>query len=415
MDPNITINEVVQRALNFWERTLSARRSPNRRLLIPSGCVEGYSALDGNTGRRFCMQQCSHAKCTDYKVPNQFTAGCFQGRDGSNLRRVTQDGPGFAPNEFVMFVDSVNKGSCRRGVTVAFASPCEMHPTTDRPIMGAINFCPQHMSVNEPAKTKLISTATHEVAHALGFTSKCFALMRDVNGNPRTPRDPMTKKPRNGQPSENTVRQINRPWVSAVGTFRKTFTSLVTPRVLEEGRRHFNCPNLDGIDLENEGGQGTAGTHFEKRVVGDEIMAGSTGLRGIVSRLTLAYFQDSGGRSIEPYCEESSTYMCYHRKAYGQCTAQNMNRNLPPSDQYFRGNPNKGGAAELVDSCPIAQISCSGGLKIIVNGQPFPCQSGVARIQTNQITGEAICPHPNEVCGVRIICVKNISILFLLS
>lgn len=38
--------------------------------------------------------------------------------------------------------------------------------------------------------------------------------------------------------------------------------------IQEEARKHFNCPNLDGVDIENEGGQGTVGTHFEKRVVG---------------------------------------------------------------------------------------------------------------------------------------------------
>ncbi|CAH8857593.1 unnamed protein product, partial [Trichobilharzia szidati] len=56
-------------------------------------------------------------------------------------------------------------------------------------------------------------------------------------------------------------------------------------------------------------------------------------------------------------------------------------------------------------------ISCSGGLKVVVGGQPFPCQSGVARIQTKQITGEAICPPPNEVCGVRNIYMGNYTII----
>nr|CAH8820984.1 unnamed protein product [Trichobilharzia regenti] len=231
-------------------------------------------------------------------------------------------------------------------------------------------------------------------------------------------------------------------------------------------------------------------------------MAGVTGVKAVTSRLTLAFYQDSGwwdvdyslaekwdygkglgcsfvmescyaymnrmkqqGRSIEPYCEEPSSLMCYHKKAFGICAVSRFNRQLPAPEQYFRGIPNQGGTSTLSDHCPVIQpmktffheplmtycnhhlnrqhmqrgnmfgqdfgnnsicvrhrgpwearmngrvsrdprilatchqISCSGGLKIIVNGQPFPCQSGVARIKTNQVTGDAICPNPNEVCG----------------
>ena len=35
-----------------------------------------------------------------------------------------------------------------------------------------------------------------------------------------------------------------------------------------EGRRHFNCPTLEGVELENQGGPGTAMDHWEKRVLG---------------------------------------------------------------------------------------------------------------------------------------------------
>ncbi|CAH8587042.1 unnamed protein product [Schistosoma curassoni] len=132
-----------------------------------------------------------------------------------------------------------------------------------------------------------------------GFVKSNFALMRDLDGKPRTPRDPRSGRPplnnqRQYDASENTVRTINRPWVTAAGKFSKSFLSFVTPAMLEEARKHFNCPNLDGVDIENEGGQGTFGTHFEKRVVGDETMAGVTGVKTVMSRLTLAFFTDSG-------------------------------------------------------------------------------------------------------------------------
>lgn len=41
---------------------------------------------------------------------------------------------------------------------------------------------------------------------------------------------------------------------------------IVTPRVKEEVRAHFNCKLLEGAELEDQGEDGTALTHWEKRV-----------------------------------------------------------------------------------------------------------------------------------------------------
>lgn len=36
----------------------------------------------------------------------------------------------------------------------------------------------------------------------------------------------------------------------------------------DEARQHFNCSTLAGVELENQGQQGTVLNHFEKRVLG---------------------------------------------------------------------------------------------------------------------------------------------------
>jgi hypothetical protein len=41
---------------------------------------------------------------------------------------------------------------------------------------------------------------------------------------------------------------------------------MVTPRVVEEVRNHFGCGDLEGAELEDQGEEGTALTHWEKRV-----------------------------------------------------------------------------------------------------------------------------------------------------
>lgn len=42
---------------------------------------------------------------------------------------------------------------------------------------------------------------------------------------------------------------------------------MVTPRVAKEVREHFSCQKLEGAELEDQGGEGTALTHWEKRVL----------------------------------------------------------------------------------------------------------------------------------------------------
>lgn len=54
----------------------------------------------------------------------------------------------------------------------------------------------------------------------------------------------------------------------------------------EEARRHFNCPILEGMELENQGGAGTEFNHWEKRLL--EVMNGTLSVS--VSVLSKYYF-----------------------------------------------------------------------------------------------------------------------------
>lgn len=41
---------------------------------------------------------------------------------------------------------------------------------------------------------------------------------------------------------------------------------IVTPTVVREVRDYFNCSELEGAELEDQGEEGTVLTHWEKRV-----------------------------------------------------------------------------------------------------------------------------------------------------
>lgn len=70
------------------------------------------------------------------------------------------------------------------------------------------------------------------------------------------------------------IRTIIRPrWLVHGGLHDREMHIMVTPRVVEEARRHFNCSDLEGAELEDQGEDGTALTHWEKRVFEASLLA----------------------------------------------------------------------------------------------------------------------------------------------
>ena len=67
--------------------------------------------------------------------------------------------------------------------------------------------------------------------------------------------------------SDRVIRTIVRKnWTVHGDAIEKVIQVMVTPRVVQEVRKHFNCPQLEGAELEDQGEDGTAITHWEKRV-----------------------------------------------------------------------------------------------------------------------------------------------------
>ena len=82
----------------------------------------------------------------------------------------------------------------------------------------------------------------------------------------------------------------------------KSTLAITTPKVLEKARAFFNCSTLVGLELEDQGGSGTAKSHWDKRVAMNELMVGF-GVGGEFLRsladYTLAYFDDSGHYDVD--------------------------------------------------------------------------------------------------------------------
>ena len=107
--------------------------------------------------------------------------------------------------------------------------------------------------------------------HALGFSVSLFAFYRDSEGRPLTPRGENGKPKLNEelqtrQWSDRVIRKEKRRWKVRGGYVTKEVQVVVTPKVKEEVRKHYGCDTLSGAELEDQGEEGTALTHWEKRL-----------------------------------------------------------------------------------------------------------------------------------------------------
>ena len=233
---------------------------------------------------------------------------------------------GAPDTDVLIFVlsDASVRETCSGGKTLAYASHCRQD-TWDRPVFGYIQVCAQHhyptvTPGGNPKSTKQkdedFHTALHEIIHILGLSDALFPFYRDEDNNPRTPRCPPTTSGNslftgiqvNSQQirwydGENPTKYSKTDmslWCCASNTvgeppfkcnseFLEYATSdtivaelpaaagtqvvnskqkyLKTPTLLEVGRQFFGCATLPGIPLEDDGGEGSAGSHWEMRAL----------------------------------------------------------------------------------------------------------------------------------------------------
>ena len=74
-----------------------------------------------------------------------------------------------------------------------------------------------------------------------------------------------------------------------------------SPKVIEKAKRHFGCDNIKGVQLENDGGDGTSGSHWDSRYMLGDYMMASDYSDVILSDISLALFEDTGFYKVNYY------------------------------------------------------------------------------------------------------------------
>lgn len=304
----LIVDVVMPTVVEFFESVLSirrefaidkfriARRCPNNTLYYARDIV-GLS-------RPYCMGRCEdYAICGEMVVPQAHLSACSYCNSTSKrcLTDYTSEGKGVANTQLLLYVSAKQTARCRKDQTIAYAAHCAQDAKTDRPVAGHANLCPNSISVEPKDLKALIATVKHELTHVLGFSVSLFAYYRDEFGVPLTERDatpgpiPVDPKTSYAKWSDKIIKKVVRSdWITGEGKVDKEVHLIVTPTIVREVRKHFNCSTLEGAELEDQGSDGTSMTHWEKRLFENEAMTGTHTQNSIYSRITLAVLQDTG-------------------------------------------------------------------------------------------------------------------------
>ena len=243
----------------------------------------------------------------------------------------------------------------------AAATYCGLESKTHRPLVGYVLINSSlDLSSMENSEEYLKLLFFHEITHVLVFHPSLWEkhYIPVLNGENFT-----MKKEING---------VNR-------------TLITSPNVLKAAKKHFGCSEIEGIELENQGGSGTSGSHWESRVMLGDYMIGFDYGEIYLSEITLGLFNDSGWYRVNDYtgglfrhgknqkcdfleekcikneispfpnefCNDKAFYRCgSSRLTRSFCYLVSYTSDVPSGYQYF-SNTLKGGYS-YSDYCPIS-------------------------------------------------------------
>uniref|UniRef100_A0A8B9J2Y4 Leishmanolysin-like peptidase n=1 Tax=Amazona collaria TaxID=241587 RepID=A0A8B9J2Y4_9PSIT len=369
-------SKLFPQAISYLEKTFQVRKSTGT-ILLSRQCATNQYLRRKADPHRYCRGACAdHTRCGPVIVPVKHLQQCRVCTENEWHCGPTglPDQEGVRDADFVLYVSALTTERCGHENIIAYAAYCQLEAEMDRPIAGYANLCPNMISTQAQEFIGMLSTVKHEIIHALGFSAGLFAFYRNDDGKPLTTRYADGLPPFNGslglyQWSNKVVHKAVRLWDIRGGKMlRHAVYLLITPRVVEEARKHFNCPILEGMELENQGGMGTELNHWEKRLLENEAMTGSHTQNRVFSRITLALMEDTGRQLISPYCDTLRSnplqLTCRQdQRAVAVCNLQKFPKQLPQEYQYFDSLdgvpaeelPYYGGSVEIADYCPFSQ------------------------------------------------------------
>eukprot|EP00112_Aurelia_sp_Birch-Aquarium-sp1_P002726 Seg1303.3 transcript_id=Seg1303.3/GoldUCD/mRNA.D3Y31 product="Leishmanolysin-like peptidase" protein_id=Seg1303.3/GoldUCD/D3Y31 len=429
---------LIPTAVNYFHLTYSVR-STKEQIKLQWMCKDNSYFLkdsDGNSGGdiQYCKGECLATSCGPVKVPASFLDHCrVCNEHGYDCKIKNKDADKKAAGknaDFILFVSAIPTQHCHESNIVAYASYCQQENALNRPVAGFANLCPGKLETDAQSFENLLATVKHEIYHALGFSVGLFAFYRDKDGKPLVPRDKHGLPPYNNKTklyywNEKIMKYVVRKkWSVSGGHKEHQVQMIVTPNVRREARKHFQCPDLEGAELENQGGEGTALTHWEKRIFENEAMTGKATVKDISTY--------GGAVELADFCPFYQKFTLTDESGRKRGTTCTLGENAAQSDKNYalEAYSKKSKCVEhgrhwtarkglltrtMLDwGSGCYRYKCSDkGLILLVGGKEYHCSREGKRLEISglmnnwKVNGSLICPPCEEFCGVGVNCASS--------
>ena len=190
----------------------------------------------------------------------------------------------------------------------AFSAPCAVQEIDNRPIIGMISINKKKINFLKEFSNYFIDSFVHEIFHILAFSpvlydkfknSELFIEKIIINNKNRSNFEfyndyEFSEKKNNLELSKNNFLK-KLPEKNSENILYK----IKSPRIIYASKNHFNCSSIKSILFENQGTKKSAGSHFEKKIFGNELMTGQMNGNGIISFFTLGFLEDTNWYKID--------------------------------------------------------------------------------------------------------------------
>ena len=265
--------------------------------------------------------------------------------------------------DLILFV-IIDVPDSTRSTTEAYAYTCSVDSETGRPIAGVVAINTNLVKFEKKNSFDYhYNLLMHEIFHVLGFNNSLFPYFYD----------PINGKRKNLDETKKVNVNVNGVKTSLI----------VSPKVKEVAAKYFDCNTIDGVELESQGGNASASSHWESRIMLGDLMISQSYSDIALSEITLALLEDSGWYKVsyltgglmkfglhagcdflnkkcvdnnvtlfsDFFCKTEDSLRCISGSYRGFCQLGNFD-NIPIEYRYF-DDTTKGGPFTFADYCPV--------------------------------------------------------------
>lgn len=211
---------------------LQVRKREGHKIEIPRHCltkeqeeeniIDACECDEGQTCSKFGL-------CYEVPVPSEHSGPCRQKKADGTFETIYENKGNGAPGDLMIYVAIMD---CKP--EIANAVSCQRDPQYYRPMAGRIAICYRHVKNYISKPNQYVTVLLHELMHIL-TAPMSGEYYKHMNGTQRT----------------DTRIRVDRIWTSISGSFPRQAYLSTLPSVLEVAREHFNCSNLEGVELDN--------------------------------------------------------------------------------------------------------------------------------------------------------------------